>query len=59
MVTVRPDGEKDKIAGAGFNQVRQLVDEDNGRATGEFTTLQHVGDRIGRMFLALHESGGI
>jgi hypothetical protein len=30
MVTVRLGGEKDKIGAAGFNQVRQLVDENNG-----------------------------
>jgi hypothetical protein len=59
MVTVRCDSEKDKIAGGGFNQVRQLADERTGRAASEFTKPRHVRNRIGRMFLALHGSDGI
>jgi hypothetical protein len=60
MVTVRRDSEKDKIAGAGFNEMRQLADENNGRTSGEeFTTPRQFRDRTGRKFLALRESDGI
>jgi len=60
MVTVRVGGDKDKIAGAGFNKMRRLADERNGRAaSGIFTRLRHAQIKSADSFLALQGTGGI